>query len=261
MYSQTILQEVQIQENQEIQHQKIQHQEILAGEVHIARMAELLRSSSHPWRGKYVDQIIRQVKELLSAGQDETASLLLERLEKRLDKWKPEETAEKNTEKNTEQALLSGPTTQAKRGSEENIKGYLIQERHTNCSMITNRNNGFSLIARQIASWNSQEPVDSKILWQVYQQWNTCEAQVRDSLCLVLLGRLKFLQHLDFDEGIDGRECGPYNQRYNIIRSLKHLVHFNPEWLERYLLLYDSLQKFEETMSHLSELPSVRVDI
>ncbi|MGA1874579.1 MAG: hypothetical protein ACMUIA_03120 [bacterium] len=211
-------------------------------------MIKTLRYSSPcPWRKAYIRCLFNQAKDLLRKGEEEAAGMLFDRLGNILEQWIPD--ADEHTGLHPRFEFSNRDKTIATR-----IKKFL-SERQSICSGTFDENHRLkALIGEMRSPSNSQNPGESQAPWDLYRRWSLEEARVWDEACFRLLRRLRFFHGLDLDTFPEGA-WGPYNQRYNLIQTLRHLFSFNPEWLESYLLLYDSLQSFEKAIAQPLELP------
>ena len=211
-------------------------------------------SSPSPWREAYIRCLFNQAQSLLRKGEEGAASILFNRLENILEEWMPrgDEWIPKGDEhlglyprfefSNRDEKLATRITK-------------FLSERQPVCSDIFDENHRFKALIEEMRSLsNSQKPGESQAPWDLYRRWSIEETKVWDCACSRLWRRLKFFQGLDLDTCLEGA-WGPYNQRYNLIQALRHLFNLNPEWLESYLLLYDSLQSFEKAIEQSSESP------
>jgi hypothetical protein len=225
-------------------------------EEKIAEAIEAFRYSSRcPWREAYIRCLFNQAKSLLRKGEEDAASILFNRLGNIVEEWIPKRDEWIPKRDNGPIGFyprLEFSKIDAKLATR--IKEFL-SERQPVYSDTVDENPGFKALSEEMRSLSdSQKPGESQAPWDLYRRWSTEEARVWDKACFRLWRRLRFFQGLDLDTHVEGA-WGPYNQRYNLIQTLRHLFSFNPEWLESYLLLYDSLQSFEKAIAQPSESP------
>lgn len=197
----------------------------------------LLEKSRHPWRANYLRYLNTSIDEALSIGQEKMAGLLLERLETMISAW-------------TSEDAITLPSPPAQKPNEKDghldcrLREFLL-EQQKRCPSLLQKEEG---LGENLSSGLSLEN------WERYLDWNKAEIQYWEIICSGLQRRIKFLQELDFHDFLQGN-WGPYNQQYTLIKALRCLKSLNPQWLEEYLLLYESLRSFEVMTGLLSSSP------
>ena len=213
--------------------------------------------TSHPWRKTFIEQMLENIKNLLSSKKKEpAANILLEQLEEIVNTW---ECIKGNKEENNtiESSKKKDSNDSNEREISQRIASYLGRQQEILQDKIENStpNSPFS---KKFTDLTLKALKDQKDIWAVYEKWNAAEAGYWDSLCLNNLFRIKFFKNIHSINSFKEEDFGPYNQQYNIIRALKKLYSHNIDWLEKYLFLYGSLQNFEKTIQELSGNPEVK---
>ncbi len=174
----------------------------------LQQAADAALCSDHPWRAAYINTLTERIQDFLSSGKTEIAKALVKKLKKTIDQWPPEKTEIQEDKRDPENPKVK------------------------------------QAIADYLKSRNRPLPEDPKSLWETYHDISLNETKEWDARCVETLCRIRISQFLDFSDQ-ESESWGPYNTRYNVMEAFKRLTRFNQQWLESYLLLYESFQRLE----------------
>ena len=193
----------------------------------ICDIADLFLRSEQPWRYEYLKSLVHKADEALSAENEKAADLIVRKCRKIIDEWEveiPQDNEEDQVpDTHLEEKIINTTLT-----------AYLETEKE-HYSNISKAGKDFSDHFKPDRQEDEQEP------WSRYRRWSEMETSAWDKLCSEYLARIGFSQNLDFSEHLSD-SWGPYNTKFNVITALERIRRIDSEWLESYLMLYDSLK-------------------
>ena len=199
----------------------------------IFHKADTVAFSHNPWRAEYLKGLALGARELLSKGEEKAAAILIERSGKMAEKWYPDEPP-RNPDNSDESPDRPASDIHKKIAEYLDTQGKLPPNFH-------NQTKNFAGMSDEnIKNYDPSADIEGRI-WDAYRACSILEAGKWDERCSQLLGRVRITQNLDFSEYLSDT-WGPYNTKFNILNALKCLKKFDQEWLESYLMLYDSLK-------------------